>query len=65
MKIENTIISDEHIGSKVTYIPSHAQKNANHKDAEQGHIKSWNDRFVFVQYITGVKATPPELLVWG
>jgi hypothetical protein len=40
-------------------------RDASHKDAERGTIKSWNDTFIFVNYMTSVKATPPELLVWG
>ena len=49
MKIENVVLEEDHIGSKVTYIPPHANGNASHKDSEGGRIKRWNDKFVFVQ----------------
>ena len=66
MKIENVELTEEHKGSKVTYVPRHAKDNASHPNAEGGTISSWNDKFVFVNYGTGTnKATPPELLVWG
>lgn len=65
MEIKGTKLEDKHIGSKVTYVPRHAD-NPNHPDVEGGTIASWNDEFVFVDYGTGTnKATPPELLMWG
>lgn len=65
MKIENKELDIEDIGSKVTYVPNHANGNASHKDAEGGHIKSWNDTFIFVTYQSNTKATRPQDLVWG
>ena len=65
IKIENTTLTRDNTGHKVTYVPRHAHGNANHKDAECGVISSWNDKFVFVDYRGNIKATPPELLVWG
>lgn len=65
MKIENKELDIEDIGSKVTYVPNHANGNASHKDAEWGHIKSWNDTFIFVTYQSNTKATRPQDLVWG
>lgn len=66
MKIGNTKIIKEHIGTKVTYIPPHAKGNAGHKDCQGGTIGSWNSSFIFVNYGTGTNAaTKPENLVWG
>ena len=66
MQIETIILTEEHIGSKVTYIPNHAYGNAGHKDCEGGTISSWNDTYVFVNYGKGTNAaTRPQDLVWG
>lgn len=66
MKIENIELTEDFVGSKVTYIPRHANGDASHADSEGGTVSSWNDTYVFVNYGTGTnKATPPELLVWG
>jgi len=63
--IQDIELNDSHIGSKVTYTPPHAKGDCSHPDAEEGHIKRWNDLFVFVTYTTGPKATPARLLHWG
>jgi len=66
MKIENTTLTEEHNGSKVTYVPRHVNGNAAHKDCEGGTIKRFTEHTIFVEYGTGTaKSTPPELLVWG
>ena len=66
MKIENIELTDDHVGSKVTYIPDHAKGLASHKDCESGTISSWNDSFIFVNYGKGTNAaTYPRNLVWG
>ena len=67
MRIEDKLLTQGEIGSKVTYIPRHAKDDASHPDAEGGTISSWNDKFVFVNYgRTGTsQATPPELLRFG
>ena len=66
MKIENKQLLETDIGSKVTYIPLHANGNASHPDCDGGTIASWNDKFVFVNYGTGTnEATRPEDLVFG
>lgn len=65
-KIQKIPLLKSHIGSKVTYIPSHANGDASHPDAEGGTISSWNDMYIFVDYGTGTnKATPSDKLVWG
>jgi len=54
------------VGMVVTYVPRHARGNENHKDRELGKVKSWNDRFVFVDYGDGRgKATSLEDLREG
>ena len=66
MNIEGVLLTKEHIGSKVTYIPNHAKGNASHPDCKGGTISSWNHYFVFVNYGTGTNAaTRPQDLVWG
>lgn len=66
MEIEGTKLEEKHKGSKVTYIPPHANGDPQHKDSEGGTISSWNDTYVFVNYGTGTnKATYPRMLVWG
>lgn len=65
-EIEGVELTNEHIGSKVTYTPPHAHGDCSHPAAESGTIKSWNDMFIFVEYGTGTaKATPARLLHWG
>lgn len=64
-KIEQSTVTADDIGSAVTYVPRHAKGNANHEHAERGHITSWNDTYIFVQYSSNTKATKPEDLVWG
>ena len=51
----------------VTYIPSHANGNAGHKDAEAGVIIRRNEKFVFVLFCKSrtVQAVNPEDLIWG
>jgi hypothetical protein len=68
MRIQGRELKDSDKGSKVTYIPTHAEGNAGHKDCEGGTISSWNDSCVFVNYYgteTKGQATYPEDLVWG
>lgn len=63
--IENTELTEEHIGSKVTYIPNHANGDASHKDCEEGTIKRWNSSGVFVNYTRNTCHTRFNNLVWG
>lgn len=64
--IEGIEVTEEHIGSPVTYIPQHAEGNASHPDSQRGHISSFNDTYVFVRYSApNGAATRPENLVWG
>lgn len=66
MYIEGRQLTEEHKGSKVTYIPSYANRNASHPACEEGTISSWNDTYVFVNYGRGTNAaTRPENLVFG
>ena len=66
MNITGVELTEEHIGSKVTYIPPHANGDASHADAEGGTILRWNDRFVFVDFGKGTPASvASSLLVWG
>lgn len=63
--IEKKELTEESVGSKVTYIPTHANGDASHPDAEGGTIKSWNDGGVFVDYTRSVQRTNFNDLVWG
>lgn len=68
MKIEGKEldISRDYL-NPVTYVPSHANGNAQHKDCEQGVIISIGQEYVKVLYCKGrkVQSTRPEDLVWG
>lgn len=64
--IEGIEVTEEHIGSPVTYIPPHAIGDANHPDSQRGQISSFNDTYVFVRYnAPNGAATGPDTLVWG
>lgn len=64
-RIEGRQLTHADVGSKVTYVPQHAD-GAGHPDCEGGTITSWNDKYVFVNYGTGTnKATDPSDLRWG
>lgn len=73
MRIENKELGEFfdteniHYLDKVTYIPSHAEGNAQHPDSDQGVIISWNDTDVKVLYCKSrtVQCTNPDDLVWG
>lgn len=64
--IEGIKVTEEHIGSPVTYVPRHAKGDASHPDSERGHISSFSDTHLFVRYKAQTGAsTRPEDLVWG
>jgi len=67
MDIQGIEITKDCIGSRVTYVPSHAHDDIEHADCESGFITSWNDTFVFVCYGKGggTQATNAYDLVWG
>lgn len=68
MKIQNKQLNIERdYLSPVTYVPSHVNGNAGHKDCEQGVIIRFTERGVFVLYCKSrtVQMTNPEDLVWG
>lgn len=58
-------VTEEHIGSKVTYVPQHAHGDASHFDCEGGTIVRWNDGGVFVNYVRNTARTDFRDLVWG
>lgn len=64
-KIQGRSVSAADIGSKVTYVPLHAEGNASHKDCECGTISSWSRSCIFVNYGGGSQATSPSDLIWG
>lgn len=63
--IEKRELTEEHVGSKVTYVPWHAKGDASHPHCQGGHIKSWNDGGVFVQYAGNTCRTDFDDLIWG
>ena len=66
IQIQGRELTQDDVGSKVTYVPLHAEGDAGHKDCEGGTISSWNDTYVFVNYGTGTnQATSPSDLIWG
>lgn len=64
--IENKEVTQEDIGSPVTYIPTHANGDTNHPDSERGVISSFNDVTIFVRFrsVNG-QAVNTKNLVWG
>lgn len=68
MKIQGREITmDRNYLDRVTYVPSHVEGNAGHKDCEQGVIVGMSKSNVKVLYCKGrtVQSTKPECLVWG
>lgn len=66
MRIEDTEVTGEHIGSPVTYLPPHVGRDASHPDAQRGHISSFNDTYVFVRFNSpNGQACRPDMLIWG
>lgn len=68
MQIEGREIDeDNNYLDSVTYVPNHAQGNANHKDCQIGVIIRITHETVFVLYCNTrtVQATDPSDLVWG
>jgi hypothetical protein len=66
MQICDTTVTEEHIGSWVTYVPHYAHGDAGHMDCLRGTIKSFNDTYIFVSYVDGsTAATKPQDLMWG
>lgn len=63
--IENKELQQSDIGSKVTYIPTHAHGDASHSDCESGSIMHWNERGVMVDYTRNKCRTNYSDLVWG
>lgn len=63
--IEGKELTYEDVGSKVTYIPPHANGNASHEDSEGGTIKRWTQHGVFVDFTRNVCRTKFADLVWG
>jgi len=65
MQIEKEELTEDSIWEKVTYVPGHAEGDRSHADCETGFLKSWNDKFVFVKFLSNTCACRPEDLVWG
>lgn len=70
MKIENKeVLAGESYLDPVTYVPSHANGNAGHKDCQRGVIINVNSKAgtIMVLYCNSrtVQSTRPEDLVWG
>jgi hypothetical protein len=63
--VDGRVLTAADIGSKVTYVPTHAERNASHPDCESGTIMHWNDRGVMVDYTRNKCRTDFKDLVWG
>ena len=63
--IQDIELTEFHIYSKVTYVPTHAEGNTSHPDCEVGRIRSWNNNGVFVDYMRNVCMTSFSDLIWG
>lgn len=57
LKIQGQLVTMDDIGRGVIYVPAHGTR-------ESGRIKSFNDRFIFVDYGYNVKGTYPRDLEW-
>lgn len=72
-KTQNTKIQGRKVSAEenyldpVTYVPSHAEGNANHKDCQRGVIISVKPSGIFVLYCSTrvTQLTNPDNLVWG
>jgi len=64
--IENIEVTEDSVGSPVTYIPPHAGNDASHPDSEQGHVSSFNEYGIWVRFKaeSGAKCDPQRLR-WG
>ena len=70
MKIENREVVQDDYFSPVTYVPCHANGNANHPDSDKGVLiqtESDSTGMTMVLYCSSrtVKSTNPDNLVWG
>ena len=63
--IEGKELTLDDVGSKVTYVPRHANGDAAHKDSEGGTIKRWTEHGVFVNFVRNTCRTNFSDLVWG
>jgi len=64
--IEGKELTNEDIGSPLTYIPTHADGNIQHSDVERGNLSSFNERGIWVRFksANGEKCDPEDLR-WG
>lgn len=60
------------VGDRVIYVPTHANGDINHPDVEYGTVKSWNKKFIFVNYVrngipqmTAQATSPKDLYLEG
>ncbi len=67
IKIGGRSVTESDILSPVTYVPTHANGNAGHKDCELGVLFRYNSKHAFVLYNKSrtVQVTNPDDLVWG
>ena len=64
MKIENKLLEKQHVGEDILYMPIHAGNDRTSSFCSWGKIKSWSDKFVFVDYGFNIQATHPKWLRW-
>ena len=64
--IQGREVTEDDIDSPVTYIPTHADGNASHPDAQRGHISSFNETTLWVRFrsVNGESVNTRDL-VWG
>lgn len=63
--ISGILLTEKHVGERVTYVPKHVNGNVYNIDCEIGIIKSWNEGGVFVDYLRNVARTSFEDLIFG
>lgn len=60
--IQKKQVRGSNVGQKVTYLAGHEHSVESNK---HGVITSYNHKYVFVDFGTGVQAVQPDSLVWG
>ncbi|MCX6217585.1 DUF1643 domain-containing protein [Spirosoma sp.] len=63
--IDGRVLVAADIGSKVTYVPTHAHGNRSHPDCEPGTLIGWNSVGAMVDYVRNKCRTDYTDLVWG
>ncbi len=64
IKLSESRPTKSDIGRKVLFVPDHARNNINHKDCEEGILKSSEGHTAKVIFSTGTKTCNHTNLIW-